>query len=370
MAWARKSDRADLEALLDEVAKPPSLQLYGHHVALLRRHRDVALARCLPLIEGSDRDVAISACVAAIALGHTPDLAVLREGFLSDDGRRMLKAAAVKHAVTRGQSAALLALCESVAAVADGYAVSCALEAAIVQRGHAAASDLAALQRLYNGGRYDLVALTLGSVVDAAEGHLRTEAMALFDRVLDQQPTGQSAMSAMAAFAHRADASHIPRLWRALDETPASDRDNGRFCVLGALTRLRAKGIRKFLLRELDEPYGLFRALDYLMELLRGTADVDAVARLVARAAGLSRSYDESHIARAIGAIGGPDALPLIERRFGGISAGDLADARAEALSLPLPSSDSCRTRRAVSRVSVRAAQGRGSRREARPDRR
>lgn len=175
---------ADLEALLEQIAKPPSLCLDKSHVAILRRHRDVALAHCLPRIEGPDLDVALSASVAAIALGHIPNLVTLREGFLSDDGRRMLKAAALRHAVTQGQSAELLAMCESVAAVAGTGASGYAVDAAIALRGHVAPSDLAALQRLYDAGHPD-VTLTLTHVVDAADGRLRTDAMALFDQVCD-----------------------------------------------------------------------------------------------------------------------------------------------------------------------------------------
>ena len=61
---------------------------------------------------------------------------------------------------------------------ASGYAV----DAAIALRGHVAPSDLAALQRLYDAGHPD-VTLTLTHVVDAADSRLRTDAMALFDRV-------------------------------------------------------------------------------------------------------------------------------------------------------------------------------------------
>jgi len=61
---------------------------------------------------------------------------------------------------------------------ASGYAV----DAAIALRGHIAPSNLAALQRLYDAGHPD-VTLTLTHVVDAADGRLRTDAMALFDLV-------------------------------------------------------------------------------------------------------------------------------------------------------------------------------------------
>ena len=337
MARGRRADEDELESLLQHVAAPATLRnLTKRDFELVRRHRDVALARCLPLVDGALNDAALGATVVAIALGHVPDLAALRWGLLSDDGGRCILAGSMQLAVRPRQSAALLALCEEIAAIGDWYTASTAVETALILRGSATAADLAALRRLNDRGEYGVAAGTLWHLVPKAGGPLRAEAMQLFDAILDRLPRRQFTVS---FFAGRAGLPEVPRLWRLVAELPAPDSTGERSAVLKALTRLRADGIREQLLDELDAPQGFQFSLGQLRDLLRGTGDADAIARLEARAARVPRgSYYEAYVAETIAAIGGRATLPIIERLLAGIPARFQGNARIEALGLTLPS--------------------------------
>jgi hypothetical protein len=337
MARGRRADADELESLLQRVAAPATLSnLSERDLTLLRRHRDVALARCLPLVDGALNDAALGATIVAIALGHVPDLGALRWGLLSDNGRRRVLAGSVQHAVRPRQSAALLALCEEIAVIGDWYSVSTAVRTALILRGTATTGDIEALRRLSDIGAYGVAAHVLWHVVPKASGPLRADAMQLFDAVLDRLPREQGTVS---FFADRAGPAEVPRLWRLVAELPAPNRTGERSPVLNALTRLRADGIREQLLDELDAPDGFHFSLGQLRDLLRGTGDADAIARLEARATRVPRgSYHEALVAETIAAIGGQAALPIIERLLAGIPARFQGNARIEALGLTLPS--------------------------------
>lgn len=260
MARGRRAEANELELLLQRVAAPAELgHLSERDLALARRHADVALARCLPLVDGSLNDAALGATIVAIALGHVPDLGALRWGLLSDNGRRRTLACSIRQAVRPKQSSPLLALCEEIAVIGDWYAASTAAGTAIILRGTATAGDIAALRRLSDQGEYGVAAGVLWHLVPKASGPLRAEAMRLFDAILDRLPRRQFTVS---FFADRAGLPEVPRLWRLVTELPAPDRTGERSSVLKALTRLRADGIREQLLGDLDAPEGFHFSLE------------------------------------------------------------------------------------------------------------
>jgi hypothetical protein len=333
---ATRRTHGDLERFFESLTgTAPSWFLSERDIRLIRKNPADVSARCWPLIDGTHSTAALRATVVLLALGESPNLDVLEDGLLSADGRRSVTAAEFAKVTTRGQSDALLRLCEDLTDTAESpFVVNTAVKAAITLRGAATARELDALTRSVDRGHRTAIGLALCHVIDHSRDELRTAALGLFERCLDGEPRGQFDV---AFFAERADLSHAPRLWRVIAEKPAPDFTGERHAALKGLTRLKAPGIRDTLLSELDVDHSSLSVLELLKELLEGSNDQEAIASLVERAKRVSKgSYHERFFAQTIAAIGGPETLPIVEELIADIPDHLTVEVRLEARGLTL----------------------------------
>lgn len=181
------SDAADLDRFFNHLGT----FIRETDFPVLRRHRAHVVERCLAVVDGPNRDVALGTTVALLAVEQKPDLDILKAGLLSDDGRRSVLASNFVAAVSKGQNPDLLRMCDEVARVGHApFAVIKAVQGAITLRGASAEADLA-LTRLYENGHRQALGGVLSILIDKAPRDLRTAGMRLFERCIDGTPRGQ-----------------------------------------------------------------------------------------------------------------------------------------------------------------------------------